>query len=130
MKRFTNAAVDFEIEIINLIEPVIDRYIREGYSKREMHLLLNNAVLDTILMKILINEEIIKEKTKVCCFRNWEYDVCEKVFDIDVDELYVGNIFKCSECDSIQILKSRIEDGNKKWFFNLMCKDGEQSENI
>jgi hypothetical protein len=44
--RYTEAAIRFDAAIIKAIRPIMDRYITEGYSPREMIALITSTTVE------------------------------------------------------------------------------------
>jgi hypothetical protein len=50
---WTDVAKRYDIEITNLLRPLVERARQEGISLRDLHTVINASVQDLILSKIL-----------------------------------------------------------------------------
>lgn len=55
--KYTKIALSVETDIVKSLEPIVEKYANEGYSLRELQLLMNNAVSDVILKKMLTTKK-------------------------------------------------------------------------
>ena len=55
--KYTKIALSVETEVVKSLELIVEKYANEGYSVRELQILMNNAVSDVILLKMLTTKK-------------------------------------------------------------------------
>lgn len=52
--RYTDKAINFEKEIYIKINDIVSKYYKEGYSPRELQILINNVAFDICTDLVLV----------------------------------------------------------------------------